>query len=213
MGGTVSKPYLEVNGRPLLSYTLEIFQTHPLIEEIIVIVQPGDIAYCREEIVDRYGYNKVGAVIAGGKERQDSVSRGLLLLGSAVEWVAVHDGVRPLVSGATITRVLRAAFEKGAAVVGVPVKDTIKIVGADMAVRSTPDRRTVWQVQTPQVFRRELIMRAYEKAEAEGWRGTDDSSLVERLGEKVFMVEGEYSNIKVTTPDDLVFIKEMMKVK
>jgi len=211
MGAGVSKPYLEVYGRPLLAYTLETFQKHPLIEGIILVVEAGAVSYCCEEIVDKYGFTKVKSVVVGGKERQDSVMCGLAYLDKDTEWIAVHDGARPLISGDIITRALHTAFEADAAVVGVRVKDTIKVVGQDLTIIETPDRHKLWQIQTPQIFRRQLLERAYIQAAQEGWLGTDDASFVERLGQKIRMVEGEYLNIKITTPDDLIYFKAMLK--
>lgn len=211
MGAGVSKPYLEVYGRPLLAYTLEVFQMHHLIEGIILVVEAGAVSYCCKEIVDKYGFAKVKTVVAGGRERQDSVMCGLACLDKDAEWVVVHDGARPLISSETITKALHTAFSFGAAVVGVPAKDTIKVVAKDLTIIDTPDRRNLWQIQTPQIFQRQLLERAYNQAAEEGWIGTDDASFVERLGEKIKLVEGEYSNIKITTPDDLVYFKAMLK--
>lgn len=213
MGGTVSKPFLEVMGRPLLTYTLDRFQGHLLIDEIILIVRAEAVDYCRREIVDKYGYSKVKAVVAGGVERQDSVANGLACLDAGAEWVVIHDAVRPLVTGDTIARAVRTAFDKGNAVVGVPVKDTIKKANPDLTVQETPERRTLWQVQTPQVFKKSILEEAYREASRNGWQGTDDASLVEKLGIKVYLVKGEYSNIKVTTPEDLIFLQEMIRME
>ena len=209
MGGGVSKPFLEVNGRPLLTYTLDTFQRHALINEIILIVQREMVDYCRREIVDKYGYTKVRAIAAGGLERQDSVANGLACVDADAEWVVVHDAVRPLVTGDIITRAVQTAFEKGNAVVGVPVKDTIKKVDRDLTVLETPERRDLWQIQTPQVFKKSILAAAFREAAQKGWQATDDAALVERLGIKVCLVQGDYTNIKVTTPEDLILLKEM----
>jgi 2-C-methyl-D-erythritol 4-phosphate cytidylyltransferase len=213
MGGRISKQYLEVAGRPLLAYTLEKFQAHPLIEDIVVVTREEERAYCRQEIIEKYRFTKVSKIVSGGKERQDSVYRGLLALPEDTEWVAVHDGVRPLVSLEVITRVVEAALTKGAAIVGVPAKDTIKVVTSEQMVLETPPRQTLWHIQTPQVFKKELLVRAYEEALASSWAGTDDASLVERLGVPIFVVQGEYDNLKITTPEDLVYFKEMLELK
>lgn len=212
MGGRVSKQFLEVEGRPLLAYTLDKFQQHSLIEEIIVVTGEEQIAYCRQKIINRYNFSKVTKIVSGGKERQDSVYQGLLALSEDTEWVVVHDGVRPLISLSVITDVLRAAFEKGAAIVGVPAKDTIKVVKDDFMVQETPPRKALWQIQTPQVFKKEVLVKAYQDAQTTGWVGTDDASLVERLGVPVFVVQGDYENLKITTPEDLVYFREMLHV-
>lgn len=213
MGAGVSKPYLEVHGRPLLTYTLDVFEKHPLIDGIILVVESEAVSYCKEEIVSKYGYKKVQAVVAGGKERQDSVMLGLACLENDTEWVLVHDGARPLINLDTITRAVNTAFVKKAVVVGVRVKDTIKIAAPDLTICATPDRQILWQIQTPQVFKRDILEQAYNQAASEKWIGTDDASFVERFGEKVYIVEGEYSNIKVTTPEDLIYLNAMLKVE
>lgn len=211
MGGSVSKQFLEVDGRPILAYTLAQFQSHSSIDDIVIVTGAKDIEYCRTEIVDKYGFSKVSKIIPGGKERQDSVMQGLQALDQQTKWVAVHDGVRPLITKEAISAVLKAAFAKGAAIVGVPAKDTIKIVSPDLTVQNTPKRESLWHVQTPQVFLRELLLKAYTEAAEAGWRGTDDSSLVERLGVPVYLVQGDYTNLKITTPEDLTFFRQILK--
>ncbi|MDX9872301.1 MAG: 2-C-methyl-D-erythritol 4-phosphate cytidylyltransferase [Clostridia bacterium] len=213
MGAGVKKPYLEVHGRPLLTYTLDVFEQHPLIDGMVIVTEAEYVSYTQREIVEKYGYTKVLAVTAGGRERQDSVLCGLKILPEETQWVAVHDGARPLVSAGIISRVLEEAWAKGSAVAGVRVKDTIKKVGGDLSITETPERRLLWQIQTPQVFRRELLVQAYERAAAEGWTGTDDASFVERLGEKVYLAEGAYTNIKITTPEDLIYLQALLEVK
>jgi 2-C-methyl-D-erythritol 4-phosphate cytidylyltransferase len=212
MGGRVSKQFLEVEDRPLLAYTLDKFQGHALIEEIIVVTQEEDIDYCWQKIIYRYNFTKVNKIVSGGKERQDSVYQGLLALPDDTEWVVIHDGVRPLISMSVITNALTKAQEKGAAIVGVPAKDTIKVVKHDFMVQETPPRKVLWQIQTPQVFKKELIVKAYQQAVKLGWQATDDASLVEKLGASVFVVQGDYNNLKITTPEDLVYFKEMLRL-
>lgn len=213
MGSKVSKPYIEIWGRPLVTYTLDAFQAHPHIDEIVMVVRKEDLDYCRKNIVDKYRFTKVKAVVAGGKERQDSIFLGMSLLDEKTEWVVVHDGARPLVTKEILERALKTAWQKGSAVVGVPAKDTIKKVNDDLTVSETPERKTLWQVQTPQIFRKETLLNAYEQSTLNNWQVTDDASLVEKLGEKVYMVKGEYTNIKVTTPEDIFFVKEMIRMK
>ena len=212
MGGSISKQYMEVFGRPLLAYTLDKFQGHSMIDDIILVPRREEIAYCDNEVVKKYGFTKVAALVPGGEERQDSVWRGLCALRKDTEWVVIHDGVRPLITGSVISAVLETAFLKGAAVVGVPVKDTVKRVNPDLTVSETPSRESLWLVQTPQVFRKDIVLHAYQQALSLGWRGTDDASLVEKIGVKVQMVRGEYDNIKVTTPEDLIFVRETLRV-
>jgi 2-C-methyl-D-erythritol 4-phosphate cytidylyltransferase len=211
MGGRVSKQFLRINDRPLLAYTLDPFQKHPLIDDIILVTREEDIPFCWEEIVQKEGFSKVSQVVAGGQERQDSVYQGLLALDKETDWVVIHDGARPMISWKTINAVLEAAVEKGAAIVGVPAKDTIKLVNPDLTVQDTPPRELLWHIQTPQVFRKTLVLKAYQEAIAHGWQGTDDASLVEKLGVPVYVVQGEYTNIKITTPEDFAFLFEALR--
>lgn len=212
MGSAVNKLFLDLGGRPLLAYTLDIFQSTSLVSEIILVISPEDLAYCRQEIVDKYGYSKITQLVFGGSERQESVHNGLLHLNNETELVLIHDGARPFLNEAILERVIETGWEKGAAAVGVPVKDTIKIINPNQTVKETPDRHYLWQVQTPQVFWKDVIIQAYKEAANNGWKGTDDASLVEKLGVPVYMVEGDYLNIKITTPEDLIFAGEMLRV-
>ncbi|WP_138496076.1 2-C-methyl-D-erythritol 4-phosphate cytidylyltransferase [Paenibacillus pinistramenti] len=200
MGTSESKQYLHLDGKPIIVHTLEVFQKEPLVSEIVLVTGQQDIDRCRQW-VDSFGLSKVTRVISGGAERQDSVYKGLQEL--TAEWVLVHDGVRPFVSGALIRSCFEGALDSGASVLAVPVKDTVKVADAEGYVSATPDRRSLWAIQTPQAFRRSELMRAHEQAKADGFTGTDDSMLAERLGMKVKLVDGDYSNIKITTPEDL----------
>lgn len=202
MGTVESKQYLLLQGKPILVHTLEVFQQHELISEIVLVTGEVDIARCREWI-QLYKLDKVTAIIPGGSERQYSVHKGLLKLGT--EWVMVHDGVRPFVHPREIEACYERAKEIGASVLAVPVKDTIKQVDSEGKVLSTPDRRSLWAIQTPQTFRLSDLLEAYEEAEQDDFLGTDDSSLAERAGIPVSVVEGSYRNIKITTPEDLDF--------
>lgn len=213
MGINTNKPYIEIAGKPLLLYTLRVFQEHPLIDEIVLAARASEISYCWEQIVYKYSIDKVKKIIVGGKERQESVSLALNALDDDTHWVVVHDGVRPLLSEKTLSDALTMAFEKGSAVVGVPAKDTIKIIGDDLTIKATPPRESLWLIQTPQIFSKELLLKAHGQAKQNGWIGTDDSSLVERLGCGVYMVKGEYSNIKVTTPEDIIYLKAYLRME
>lgn len=204
MGAAVNKQYLLLDGVPILAHTLQLFENHPRIDRIVVVSPADELDYCRSTIIDRYGFTKVTALVAGGAERQDSVWNGLLASGGADgDRVLIHDGARPFLPPAVIDAALAAIDSYGACAVGVPVKDTIKRVIDSIAVE-TPDRRHLWQVQTPQGFRFGLIVAAHRAARECGFTGTDDAMLVERLGRPVVMVEGSYANIKITTPDDLI---------
>ena len=210
MGAAVNKQYLALAERPVLAHTLALFENHPDVDGIWVIVPEAEIPYCRSEVVGRFGFAKVRQIVAGGAERQDSVRLGLAACGaSADDIVLIHDGVRPFFPAARLVEVTAATASVGACVVGMPVKDTIKVVDAGL-VRETPERTRLWQAQTPQAFRYALIAEGHRRAQTEGFRGTDDASLVERLGHPVAMVEGSYRNIKITTPEDLILARAFL---
>ncbi|XEC97768.1 2-C-methyl-D-erythritol 4-phosphate cytidylyltransferase [Paenibacillus tarimensis] len=200
MGTKESKQYLLLRGKPILVHTLEKFEAIEEVTQVALVVGEQDVARCESWIME-YGLSKVKAVVAGGKERQDSVYRGLRALHN--EWVLVHDGVRPLVTAEAVRRCCNAAKQAGAAVLAVPVKDTIKQVNDAGLITATPDRRSLWAIQTPQAFRRLQLLEAHERAQREQFVGTDDAMAVERIGVEVAVAEGEYTNIKITTPEDL----------
>ena len=202
MGTVESKQYLLLQGKPIIVHTLEVFQQHELISEIVLVTGKEDIERCQEWI-QLYKLDKVKAIVPGGSECQHSVYKGLLKL--TTQWVMVHDGVRPFVQPNEIEACYERAKQIGASVLAVPVKDTIKQVDNEGKVLSTPDRRSLWAIQTPQTFRLSELLDAYAAAERDAFLGTDDSSLAERAGIPVSVVEGSYRNIKITTPDDLDF--------
>jgi 2-C-methyl-D-erythritol 4-phosphate cytidylyltransferase len=202
MGTVESKQYLLLQGKPIIVHTLEVFQQHDLISEIVLVTGKEDLERCREWI-QLYKLDKVKAIVPGGSERQHSVHKGLLKL--TTQWVMVHDGVRPFVQHNEIEACYERAMQIGASVLAVPVKDTIKQVDNEGKVLATPDRRSLWAIQTPQTFRLSELLDAYAAAERDGFLGTDDSSLAERAGIPVSVVEGSYRNIKITTPEDLEF--------
>jgi len=197
MGG-VDKMSALLGGEPVLARVVDVFQNCDLIDQIVVVVNKQALKQWRPLVIER-GWFKVVDIWPGGERRQDSVAAGLSRLGGC-HWVVIHDGARPLVTEDLIRRGLAEAEETGAAVAAVPVTDTIKVAGDDRVVRSTPLRDNLWAVQTPQVFRFDIITKAYRRVKAEV---TDDASLVERSGYKVKLYMGSYDNIKVTTPDDL----------
>ncbi|WP_053373874.1 2-C-methyl-D-erythritol 4-phosphate cytidylyltransferase [Paenibacillus sp. FJAT-27812] len=200
MGTKESKQYLQLGDKPILVHTLELFQSMDTVKEAVLVVGSDDVERCRKW-VQEYGITKVTAVVTGGAERQHSVYCGLQELTS--EWVMVHDGVRPLVTADAVRSCCEQAEKSGASVLAVPVKDTIKQVNEAGVIISTPDRRSLWAIQTPQAFRRVLLLEAHERALAEQFVGTDDAMVVERMGASVTVAEGEYTNIKITTPEDL----------
>ena len=197
MGG-VDKAFALLAGKPVLARAVDAFQKYGSVQQVILVVNKQNLERCRQ-LVAEAGWPKVTDVCPGGKRRQDSVAAGLSYL-SHCDWVIIHDGARPLVTADLIERGLEAARETGAAVAAVPVTDTIKVAGDDRIVHQTPPRRNLWAVQTPQVFRFDIIAEAYRQAKVEV---TDDASLVEQLGYKVKLYMGSYVNIKVTAPDDL----------
>lgn len=211
MGGSVQKQYLELEGRPIVYYTLNAFQSSPLIDSIILVTGPEQVVWCREELVHKYGLTKVDTIATGGEERYTSVWNGLQVVEEDMTradregLVFIHDGVRPFVDEGILSRTLEAAAEYGACVAAMPVKETIKLADENGFVESTPARKHVWGIQTPQVFDFRLIYEAYEAAMGSGRRDmTDDAMIVERFTDvKVKLVEGSYENIKITTPEDL----------
>lgn len=214
MGTGVSKQYLELVGKPILTRTLELFQQHPLVEAIYPIVPQADLDYCRTEIIEPNLLCKVRRLVAGGAERQDSVSNGLKALmedgfDQPDRPVLVHDGARPLFDPTLLEALLDSIATVGAALIAVPAKDTIKRVEQGRVI-DTLERSQLWQAQTPQGARCELLQRAYSEAAQEGFCGTDDASLLERIGQQVAIVAGDYRNIKVTTPEDLVIATALL---
>ena len=204
MNSKVQKQFLLIKEKPVLYYTLRAFENSELITEVILVTGKDEIEYCQKEIVEKYGFEKVRKIVAGGKERYHSVHNGIQAIDEA-EYVFIHDGARPFVNNEMIARAYDAVAVHKACVVGMPVKDTIKIADEEGFAAQTPDRKKVWQVQTPQTFEYHLIKEAYEKLMIEEPEGiTDDAMVVETMTNyKVKLVEGSYRNIKITTPEDL----------
>jgi len=211
MNSSISKQFLNIKGRPILYYTLKKFERIDKIKSIILVVGADDIDFTREEIVKRYKFKKI-KIVQGGKERQDSVYNGLRELSPQTDIVVIHDGVRPFVPVTIIEKSIAAAAKYKAVGVAVPVKDTIKVVDINNTIITTPDRKTLWAMQTPQSFTYDVIMRAYEKAMDDDFYGTDDTVLVERLGLPVKIIEGAYENIKITTPEDIIFAEAFISL-
>lgn len=211
MQSTVHKQYLMLDGKPVLYYALKAFEQSG-ISDMILVVGAGEIEYCRKEIVEKYNIQKIGAIIEGGKERYHSVYEGLKRA-SGADYVLIHDGARPFVSAEMIQRSMEAVKRYDACVVGMPVKDTIKIVGEDGLAEGTPERSKLWQIQTPQSFCYAMIREAYEKVLMQGDAAiTDDAMVLERAGgHRVKVIEGSYQNIKITTPEDLLVAEAYLK--
>lgn len=209
MNSEVHKQYLLLKGKPILYYALKTFQDS-FIDEIILVVGQGEVDYCQREIVDKFQFTKVTKIVEGGKERFHSVANGLREV-EGEGYVFIHDGARPFVTEEILHRSYEAVRQYHACVVGMPVKDTIKIADENQFAKVTPNRKMVWQIQTPQIFSVQLVKEAYEKLLAEeenlkqqGIQITDDAMVVETLLQHpVKLVEGSYQNIKITTPEDL----------
>ena len=211
MGTEISKQFLPLCGKEILAHTVEKFEKAACIRDII-LVTGGDALQDVRQMAQEYGWKKIISVTEGGKERQDSVFLGLQQVPQDTEIVLIHDGVRPFVTEEILERSIAAAKETGGCVAGVPAKDTIKVCDAEGFAIATPNRSTLRQIQTPQTFRRKEILAAYEKAKADGFLGTDDASVAEHSGFPVRVIMGSYSNIKITTKEDLLigaaFLKE-----
>ncbi len=210
MGGGLCKQYLSLDGIPILVRTLKVFEQCPLVDALLVVVPPQDLDGVRDAVLAPWKLKKVAGIIPGGKERQDSVRAGLEALAPDADIVVIHDAVRPFITVDLISQCVRAARQEGAVTVGVPVKDTVKEVATDGRVMRTCDRSLLWLTQTPQAFRRDIIEHAHRAAVHDGFQGTDDTSLVERMGIAVRMIRSEYTNIKITTPEDLVVAEALL---
>ncbi|MCM2356624.1 MAG: 2-C-methyl-D-erythritol 4-phosphate cytidylyltransferase [Geobacteraceae bacterium] len=212
MGAGINKQYLLLDGKPIVAHTISIFESAPFVDAIYLITPEAEIPYCREQVVEKYGFTKVRRIVPGGAERQHSVLNGLRAVADAGDddVVLIHDGVRPFIPVQVLERAVAAATVHDGALVAVPAKDTVKVV-MDGIVRETPARENIWLAQTPQAFRYGVIRAAHEIAAAEGFLGTDDAMLVERLEKEVHVVLGDYRNIKITTPEDLILAEAFMK--
>jgi 2-C-methyl-D-erythritol 4-phosphate cytidylyltransferase len=211
MGSKINKQFIAIDHKPILAHTIEKFEECLYIDDIIVVCKEEEVEYCRKEIVRKYGFKKVTSIIRGGKERQDSIYNALLALNKNTHIVLTHDGARPFVKVESIENGIKGVIDHGACVIGVPVTDTIKVVGNSNEVDYTPKRSLLWAAQTPQCFWSHLLKDAYEKAIEEDFLCTDDSSLVERINHPIKMIMGSYDNIKITTPEDLIFAESLAK--
>lgn len=211
MGSKINKQFIAIDNKPILVHTLEKFEKCRYIDEIILVSKEEEVDYCRKEIVKKYGFKKVTNIIRGGKERQDSIYNGLLALNENTDIVLTHDGARPFIKIEHIEDGIRGVLEYGACVIGVPVKDTMKVIEESNIIHHTPKRSLLWAAQTPQCFWARVLKEGYEHAINEGIIGTDDSSLVEKSGYDVKMIMGSYDNIKITTPEDLIIAESLLK--
>ena len=212
MRSKIQKQFLLIKGNPVLYYSLACFQNTDWVDDIILVASVDSIEFCRRDIVQKYGLTKVSKIIAGGKERYDSVYQGLLAC-EGCDYVFIHDGARPFITEEILSRALNGARCFQACVVGMPSKDTIKISDEEGMIAATPDRRYVWTIQTPQVFRYSLIREAHEELRKGDMQGiTDDAMVVEKTkGCRIKLVEGSYENIKITTPEDLMIAENFVE--
>ena len=211
MGGAVPKQFLQIGGREILARTLAVFEACVAIDDVWVVVAAEQCALCQSTIVERYGLRKVRGVVAGGTTRQESVWHGLQQVAQAVGLVVVHDGVRPFVTELLLQQTLDHANRFGAAIAAVPLKDTLKRVSAAGTVEATVPREHLWRVQTPQAFQHALLRRAFQHAWQQGLQATDEAGLIEALGSGVQIVPSYEHNVKITTPDDLVFCEMFLR--
>lgn len=209
MGTKESKQFLLFHQKPIFLHTIEVFEFHPEIDEIVIVVRETEIERT-QQLIKEQGFKKVSNIVAGGRERQESVFMGLKVL--STDLVLVHDAVRPFVTHGAVTRLISEIKIHDAAILAVPMKDTVKKVD-ESCVMDTLERKRLWSVQTPQGFRRELLMEAHIQAARDVDFATDDSALVEKLGVNVRVVDGEYTNIKITTPEDLIFAEAIYQMK
>lgn len=210
MGASTNKQFLNINNKPVLYYALKTFSNSKLIDGIIIVCPDNGVDYCKKEIVEKYKINKVLKIVTGGEERQDSVYNGLKAIEDC-EIVLIHDGVRPFVTNDIIKNGIKYAKLYGACTCGITSKDTIKIKNKEGFSSETPDRNTVFLVQTPQCFKYDLIMDCHQKLLEESIKVTDDTTVVEHYGHKVYLYEGSHRNIKITTPEDLHIAEKIVE--
>ncbi len=206
MGAGRNKLFIEVAKRPVILHTLDVFECDRHCKKIILVIQPGDEKYFKDILTGHLEHGKIEFVF-GGDERQHSVYNGLIA--ASEEIILVHDGARPFIRQQTINRLVQSAHDNGAAIAAVPVKDTIKRADQNQVVE-TVDRSGLWQIQTPQAFRLPILMSAHKQAKEQDFLGTDEASLVEKIGLPVMIIESDYDNIKLTTPEDLYFAEAIL---
>ena len=209
MKADINKQFLKLKGKEVIAHTIDKFYNNTNIDEIVVVVKEDEADFFRRNIIDKYGYKNI-KIAFGGKERQDSVFNGLKAVNERCDIVLIHDGARPFVTDEIIKNSIECAKKNKCVIVGVPVKDTIKIIIKDNEVCDTPNRSTLWSIQTPQVFEYLSIIKAHKIAKEKSYYGTDDSMLMEYLGYNVKVIEGSYNNIKITTPEDLKIGEEIL---
>ncbi len=212
MGEGRKKQFSMLGEVPIIVHTLQTFQDSASINEIILVVPDDGIDYCKQEIVNSYNFTKVKKIVSGGEKRQKSVFNGLKSVSREMDLVVVHDGVRPFLSKPILENSIKKAKEKGSVVVAIPVKDTLMRISDQGMVTEGQNRDSMWRIQTPQVFKKEILISAFEKALKDNFCGTDESTLVTRLGIPVYVVNGSELNIKITTPEDIVLGESILRL-
>ena len=208
MKAGINKQFLEIDGKPILYYSLDAFEKNKKIDYIVVVCSPEGEHIIKSYIIDKYGFKKVKKLVSGGNERKDSVFNGLKVMDD-VDMVLIHDGARPFINNRIIDEGIEYTFKFNCCACGVMPVDTIKVVDGEKFSKYTPKRSDLIAVQTPQCFKYDLIRKCHEKVNREGIEVTDDTSVVEYFGHKVYLYEGSYNNIKITTPKDMSMAKEI----
>ena len=208
MGSPLNKVYLPLGDDPVIVHSLRVFENSSMVNSYVIAAAESELSFCRT-LLSSYSLPKLAGIVPGGSIRQESVAAGLKALPEDCDLVVVHDGARPLLTKEVLEGGLQRAQLSGAVVVAVPAKDTIKVVEGER-IKATPDRSTLWLAQTPQIFRRKLLQEALDAARESGYQGTDDASLVERLGHPVDIYPGTHNNIKITTPEDINIARALM---
>ena len=212
IGAEAPKTYLPICGRPMVLRTLDRFFATRTVERVVLVIAANDLSRCETMLRDDSSLGKCAWLLqGGGATRQQSVSKGLEKIDANTELVIVHDGARPFVSPGLIDRCVEAARDKSAVVVGLQARDTIKTVSGDRWVQTTPNRNSLWEIQTPQVFRTDWLVEAHDRAVRDGVDATDDAMLLERMGKPVFVLDGERTNFKITTPDDVWLAETLIR--
>ncbi len=210
MASPTSKQFLLLAGKPVLAHTLAAFEKAKLVDSVIVVGKAKDIEFCKKRIVEKYGFKKIIGYVIGGRRRQDSVANALIALPPETETVIVHDAARPLVTPELIDKAIKEAKNWPALTVGLPVKNTIKRINTEELVEYTLDRPRLWSIQTPQVFKADVLMHAHRVAKTDKLWGTDDTMLVEKTGKPVRVIPGSEENIKITTPIDMLLAEAII---
>ena len=211
MNTRISKPFIPIFGKPILAYTIEKFERCKLIDKIYLTVNSEEKELCSRNIIMKYNFSKVQELVDGGETRQDSIYNGLKALDKDTDIVVIHDGARPLIKETIIQDSIETAQKYGAAVTAIPIKDTVKKCGKDFFINKTLNREEIWRAQTPQTFRYDLILPAYDQAYEYKYLTTDDAAIIERYGNKVKLIIGSEENIKITTPFDIIVAENFLK--